>query len=117
MGKTILVIEDDIDTSTFLTTLLEDNGYTTLTATNGREGLEIARREKPDLITLDLMMPSQSGTDFYRNLVKDEALADIPIIVVSGTAGRHLAVKKPVAIFEKPIDRDAFISAVNQALG
>jgi len=115
--KKILVIDDEEDIVTFLTTLLEDNGYATISASNGNEGLEVARREKPDLITLDLLMPSQTGTDFYRNFVKDKDLADTPIIVVSGTAGRHLAVKKPAAVFEKPINPDAFLAAVQKALG
>lgn len=116
MSKKILVIDDEADIITFLTTLLEDNGFSAISAMDGQEGLEMARREKPDLITLDLMMPSQTGTDFYRNFKKDKDLADIPIIVVSGTAGRHLAVKKPAAIFEKPINPDAFIAAVKKAL-
>lgn len=116
MSKKILVIDDDDDIITYLTTLLEDHGYVTLSATDGRQGLELAKREMPDLITLDLLMPNQTGTDFYRKLVKDKDLADIPIIVVSGTAGRHLAVKKPAAVFQKPIDRDAFLEAVENAL-
>ncbi len=116
MSKKILVIDDDADMVTYLTTLLEDNGYTTISATNGREGLEAIRKERPDLVSLDLQMPNQTGTDFYRNLVKDKELAETPIIVVSGKAGRHLAVKKPAAIFEKPIDKDAFIAAVEKIL-
>ena len=116
MSKKILVIDDDADTVTYLTALLEDNGYTTVSATNGREGLEAIKREKPDLVSLDLQMPNQTGTDFYRNLVKDKELAKTPIIVVSGKAGRHLAVKNPAAVFEKPIDKDAFIAAVEKIL-
>lgn len=116
MNKKVLVIDDEVDVRTYLTTLLKKNGFETVVASNGREGLEIARRERPDLITLDLLMPNQSGTDFYRNLIKDKDLCDTPIIVVSGVPGRHLAVKKPVAVFDKPIDPSEFMSAVNQAL-
>lgn len=116
MSKKILVIDDDADTVTYLTTILEDNGYVTVSASNGREGLEAIRAEKPDLVSLDLQMPGQTGTDFYRNLVKNKELAGTPIIVVSGKAGRHLAVKKPAAVFEKPIDRDAYMAAVEKIL-
>ena len=86
-------------------------------ADNGVEGLAVAKQEKPDLVTLDLMMPNQSGTDFYRKLVKDKELCETPIIVVSGLAGRHLAVSEPAAVFDKPIDPEQFIAAVNRALG
>jgi CheY-like chemotaxis protein len=116
MSKKILVIDDEADVRTFLTTLLKKHGYETVTAENGHEGLEIARQERPDLVTLDLMMPNQSGTDFYRKLSKDKELSEIPIIVVSGVPGRHLAVKKPVAVFDKPIDPDEFMEVVNNTL-
>lgn len=117
MSKKILVIDDEADVVTFLTTLLQDHGFLTISAGNGHEGLELAKREKPDLVTLDLMMPDQSGTDFYRKLLKDKQLASVPIIVVSGTAGRHLAVKNPAAVFDKPINPDKFVAAVKKALG
>lgn len=117
MSKKILVIDDESDVRIFLTTLLKKHGYTTVVAENGVEGLAKAKEERPDLVTLDLMMPNQSGTDFYRKLVKDKELCDTPIIVVSGTAGRHLAVKEPAAVFDKSINPELFIEAVNKALG
>jgi len=114
--KTILVIDDEADVRTFLTAILKRNGYATVTAANGQMALEVARDVRPDLITLDLMMPNKSGTDFYRKMCKDEALAGIPVIVVSGTPGRHLAVKEPVAVFDKPINPDEFMDAVWKGL-
>ena len=117
MTRKILVIDDEADIRTFLITILKKHGYQTLTATNGSDGLNLVKSEHPDLVTLDLMMPNQSGTDFYRNLVKEDAFKDIPIIVISGLSGRHLAVKEPAAVFDKPINPDAFIAAVKKALG
>ena len=117
MSKKILVVDDEADVRRFLTAVLEKRGYETTTAADGREAFEIAQREKPDLIILDLMMPNQSGTDFYRRLMKDSGLSDTPIIVVSGLAGRHLALKEPVAVFDKPIDPDEFGAEVDRALG
>jgi two-component system cell cycle response regulator DivK len=117
MSKKILVVDDEADVRRFLTAVLEKRGYETLTAADGREAYEIARRERPDLVILDLMMPNQSGTDFYRRLTKDKELSETPIIVVSGLAGRHLALKEPVAVFDKPIDPDEFGAAVDGALG
>ena len=116
MSSKVLVIDDEADVRSFLVAVLKQGGYETLTASDGAEGLEIARREKPDVVILDLMMPNQSGTDFYRKLAKDSELGDTPIIIVSGLAGRHLAVKEPIAVFDKPIDPDEFLGAVERAL-
>jgi CheY-like chemotaxis protein len=115
--KKILIIDDEADVRRYLSALLKKHGYETLTAADGVAGLEVALRERPDLVTLDLMMPNQSGTDFYRNLVKDKLLGETPVVVVSGLPGRHLAVKRPAAVFDKPIEPEAFLAAVRAALG
>ncbi|MEJ2718849.1 MAG: hypothetical protein P8182_17255 [Deltaproteobacteria bacterium] len=73
--------------------------------------------EKPELITLDLQMSGDTGTRFYRNLSKSKEFKDLPVIVVSGIPGRHLAVSKPVAVFDKPIDRGALREAVKKIRG
>ena len=113
----VLIIDDEEDVRKYLSAILRKSGYETVTASDGNEGLRVARAEKPDLVTLDLMMPNQSGTDFYRNLTKDKELGETPVIVVSGLPGRHLAVREPVAVFDKPIDPAAFLAAVKQAIG
>lgn len=113
----ILIIDDEEDVRKYLSAILRKAGYETVMASDGNEGLRVARAEKPDLVTLDLMMPNQSGTDFYRNLAKDKDLGETPVIVVSGLPGRHLAVREPVAVFDKPIDPAAFLAAVKQAIG
>jgi CheY-like chemotaxis protein len=117
MSHTILVVDDEADVRKFLTAVLEKRGYNTLTAADGREAFEVVEREMPDLVILDLQMPEQSGTDFYRRLAKHKRLQNIPVIVVSGLAGRHLAVREPVAVFDKPIDPEEFGRAVDRALG
>ena len=61
MAKKILVIDDEPEMVTFLATLLEDNGYEILTATDGDEGLTKIKNEKPDLVSLDLLMPNKTG--------------------------------------------------------
>ncbi len=116
MSHTILVVDDEADVRTFLTAVLEKEGYRVVTASDGREALETAEKERPDLIVLDLQMPEQTGTDFYRRLTKDNTLRNTPIIVVSGVAGRHLAVTRPYAVFDKPIVPDEFVATVERAL-
>ena len=85
--KTILVIDDEPDIVSFLTTLLEDNGYRTVSAMDGREGIEKARSEKPDLVSLDITMPEKSGVKFYRELRSDPDLSKIPVVIVTGVSG------------------------------
>jgi len=117
MSKKILIIEDEEDVRSYLTVLLEKEGYEVTTASDGVQGLEAAKRETPDLITLDLQMPKDTGTDFYRKMHRDDKLAKVPIIVISGIPGRHLAVTKPVAVFDKPIDKDKLLEAVRATIG
>jgi DNA-binding response OmpR family regulator len=66
MSKIILAIDDEVDTLTFYSELLEDYKFTPITAENGIEGLKKAREEKPDLILLDIMMPKKSGMKTYK---------------------------------------------------
>ena len=117
MSQTILVVDDEADVRKFLTAVLEKYGYRVVAAEDGKRAFEEVENERPDLIVLDLQMPEQTGTDFYRRLLKHDALRDIPIIVVSGLAGRHLAVSRPYAVFDKPIDPDEFAATVERALG
>jgi CheY-like chemotaxis protein len=116
MAKKILVIDDDPIIVKYLTTLLADNGYETCSAGSTTEGLEVVRREKPDLITLDLQMPGEWGPRFYRNLRKDKGLKNIPVIVVSGIDGDH-AIKDAVAFLSKPFDPDKLLGLVKKTIG
>jgi CheY-like chemotaxis protein len=117
MSYTVLVVDDEADVRAFLTAVLEKAGYRVVTAADGGKALAVVEDEKPDLIVLDLQMPDQTGTDFYRRLMKQQELRDTPVIVVSGIAGRHLAVSRPFAVFDKPIVPDEFIATVESALG
>ena len=83
MSKRILVVDDEQDVRVFMTTLLETSGFKPLAATNGQEGLEMARRQKPALIIMDIMMPKESGIFMYREVKKDPQLSGIPVIMVS----------------------------------
>ncbi|MFH1436872.1 MAG: response regulator [Pseudomonadota bacterium] len=114
--KKIMVVDDEEDQLDFYSMVLEDSGYEVITAKNGKEALDAARREKPDLVVLDLMMPNQTGTDFYRKLSREKELKDTPIIVVSALSYRYLAVKRAAAVFDKPVDREKFLEAVGKAL-
>ena len=85
--KKILIIDDEKDVITYLDTLFKNNGYDTISADNADDGIEKAKTEKPDLVSLDIVMPGKSGIQVYRTLRDDEQLKRIPVIVVTAATG------------------------------
>jgi len=116
MPKKILIIDDDPVIVRYLQAVFSDNGYATCTASSSMEGLEVVRREKPDLITLDLQMPGEWGPRFYRKLRQDRELKDIPVIVISGIDGVH-AVKDAVVFVSEPSAPEKLIGIVKNTIG
>lgn len=84
--KRILFVEDEMDLLEMVSFRLEQKGYEIITATNGKEGLDKARKEKPDLILLDLMLPEKSGYEVCRTLKSDTQTKVIPIIILTARA-------------------------------
>jgi len=124
-GRKILVIDDEPDIVSFLTTLLQDHGYETCSAKDGEEGWEKVRGEHPDLICLDLLMPQKSGVKLYGQIRKDPALRHIPVIMITGFGPpeypgidfkrfihQRSAVPPPDGYLEKPINPDALIETI-----
>lgn len=90
MGKKILIVEDDMDFAESISMILENKGFEMSLASNLEEGLEKARAEKPDLILLDIMMPTGTeGFHFVWKLRKEEdpRVRNVPIIVISAIHG------------------------------
>ena len=125
----ILIIDDEPDIVMYLTTLLEDNGYTVLSAPDGKTGLDLVRTESPDLICLDVMMPKMTGVALYQELKTDPKLKQIPCVIISayesaytfkGTAFRRLvrdkSIPEPLEFFEKPLNIPVFLGFVNNYL-
>jgi len=112
-----LVVDDEDDSRLLLRHFLEDFGCRVLAARSGPEALELARREHPDLITVDLMMPGMSGWQFVNALKSDPSISDIPVVVVSIVAetggGRLLGA---VDMLRKPVERDEFLKVLWRAL-
>ena len=122
MSKRVLIVDDEADVRVFLETLLKENGYETVVATDGDAGFEMARKVHPDAITLDIIMPHETGVKFYRKLIKDADLKDTPVIILSGVTrykdlfGRdHATMPKPLAFVEKPIDQAELLALLKKA--
>ena len=122
-------MDDEPDVVSYLEMLLRDNGYETVSASDGQEALEMVRREKPDLVTLDISMPEASGTRFYKEIKTDPELASIPVIIVTAVTGYggdpyayekfisgRRTVPPPEAFFPKPIDKEEFLKTVQRLL-
>ena len=129
MSKKILVVDDELDMRTFITTLLETNGFKPLSAADGVEGMEIAHAKRPSLIILDVMMPRESGISMYRELKNDPDLKDIPVIMVSALSKKTFfhsqkvldeykeeKIPEPAAYIEKPPEPDELLEAVQKSL-
>ena len=121
--KKILVIDDDPAIITFMTALLEDNGYDVVTAVNGAEGLEQAKNESPDLITLDITMPEKSGVRFYRDVKESEQFKDTPVIMVTGVMqefknfiSSRRQVPPPDGYVTKPVDQALLLKTISEVL-
>jgi DNA-binding response OmpR family regulator len=122
--KKILVVDDESDIVKWLTVLFENNGYEVLSASDGVEGFEKANAEIPDIITLDITMPKESGVRMYRDLCESESLSGIPVIILTGVSRefeKFISTRKqvpaPAAYLEKPVDDKELLQKVRELVG
>ena len=110
-GRRILVVDDEEDVRTFLTTVLEDAGAEVLIAKDGEEAIAVAGKEKPDLITLDLSMPGRDGGEVYEAIRKDKDLEALPVCVITGRPELRKLIydrdfRRPEGYLDKPVSED-----------
>lgn len=115
--KKILVVDDDPDIVDYLTTVLRERGYDTCSASDGDVAMEVLVSEFPDLVTLDLEMPHEWGPKFFRKFSRIPEFRDLPVIVISGLPGIHLAIRKAVGTVRKPFDPEEVLRIVEGAIG
>lgn len=121
--RKILITDDEPDVLAYLSTFFEDEGFQVVKATNGKECVAQAKKEKPDLITLDITMPEESGVRAFRDLQDEETTKAIPIVIITGVSPEfkkfietRKQVEPPTAYFEKPVDRSALLAKVKEIL-
>jgi DNA-binding response OmpR family regulator len=125
-GGKILIIEDESDVSTYLQTILTANGYESATCDSAACGMDMVRQFQPDLISLDIMMPQETGISFYVKLRQAKDIAFIPVIIISGAVQEKEfdlksfvsdeSIPPPEYYLEKPIDVDEFLSVIKKLL-
>jgi two-component system, OmpR family, phosphate regulon response regulator PhoB len=121
----VLVVDDEPDMRFFLCNLLGGCGYVTIHAENRRDGLRKAKRERPALIILDVMMANEDGLQLYRDLKEDRRLRSIPVIMVSSVGKKAFlqyqksyctlpgaAPVAPGAYLKKPLNAEELIGWV-----
>ena len=128
--KKVLIVDDEMDMRIFLSTLLETSGYKTIIATNGEEGMQKARKHKPAVIILDVLMPKSGGIQMYREVKTDEHLKTTPVIMISAIAKktffhsmkmlnsyRDETVPEPEGYIEKPPESDELLETLAKCIG
>ena len=120
--KMILCIEDEPEMIELIRLILSRHGFNIRGADGGKEGLEIIRKEHPDLVLLDLMMPEMDGWEVYQLIKADESIRNIPVIIVTAKAqsidkvlGLHIA--KVDDYISKPFSPQELLTSVDNVLG
>lgn len=128
--RTVLVVDDEMHLRIFIGAVFETAGFTPVLARDGEDGLNKARSRRPDLISLDLMMPGEGGVRMFRELKADPGLKDVPVMIVSAVGGptfEHALetlraatggpLPGPGAYVEKPPKPEALLAAAERLLG
>jgi DNA-binding response OmpR family regulator len=119
--KRIICVEDEAEMIDLIRLILTRRGFDVKGANGGKEGLEAIRKETPDLVLLDLMMPDMDGWEVYQQMKADEKTRDIPVIVVTAKAqsidkvlGLHIA--KVDDYIAKPFSPQELLNSVEKVL-
>ncbi|MDI6640799.1 MAG: response regulator [Elusimicrobiota bacterium] len=119
--KEILIIDDERDTAKLIAVYLQDEGYNTLLAYNGPDGIAIARERKPELVILDLYMPGMDGFSVLKVLKQDKETQHIPIVILTGHDTKGYKEKclmlGAVEYFTKSFSEKELISEIKRMVG
>jgi DNA-binding response OmpR family regulator len=120
--KRVVCIEDEPEMIDLVRLILGRKGFNVIGANGGIEGLETVRREQPDLVLLDLMMPDMDGWEVYQQMKADSVLREIPVVVVTAKAqsidkvlGLHIA--KVDDYITKPFGPQELLESVEKIIG
>ncbi len=119
--KSVLYIEDDLEMIDLVSLIIGRRGYDVVGAHGGREGLDLAQQNPPDLILLDLMMPDLDGWDVYKQLKANESTSNVPVIIITAKSqaidrvlGLHIA--KVDDYISKPFRPQELLDSIEKIL-
>lgn len=125
-SKKILIIDDEPDVVTYLSAVLEANGYKSYATDDIKSAMEQVKHIHPDLICLDIVMPGETGISFYTRLREDNEFKTTPVIIISGivesekfdfhTYMKDDSIPPPECYLEKPINVDMYIKKVKELI-
>ena len=120
MAKVILVVDDDPKDLVLIRDLLRLSGFTTIEATGGEQGIELAKSKKPDLILMDILMPKVDGYTACREIKMDKATKAIPVVMLTSLdyelnkeLGRDMGAN---GYMTKPVDRQELLDVISRFL-
>jgi DNA-binding response OmpR family regulator len=116
-NKTVLLVDDDPDILSAMSTVISSRGYRVLTATDGNMGLAVAERESPDLVVVDMMMPKKSGFLVLEKLKTRKEAAPKVIMITGNEGGRHRAYAEMLGVddyLRKPFAMDKLIESIQR---
>lgn len=117
-GKRILVVDDEPDIAKLIQIYLEKEGYFVIKAFNGEEAIALARKEKPDLVTLDIMMEKMDGFEVLRQLKNDPSTLNIPVVILSIVSDERKGFRMGATDYlSKPINPRRLVKVINDILG
>jgi two-component system phosphate regulon response regulator PhoB len=120
-GASILIVDDDPEIVGMLSTRLEAHGYKVSTASDGKAAIEKAKRERPQLVLLDVMMPGKSGWEVARALKQDPVTKDIKIVMVTAIGEQVNELTSPLygadAYIDKPFEFKRLESVIAGLVG
>jgi DNA-binding response OmpR family regulator len=118
VGASILVVDDDPEIVAMLQTRLTHRGYNVSTANDGHRAIELAKRERPDLVLLDVMMPGKSGWEVARALKQDPVTQGIKIVMVTAIGEQVNEITSPLygadAHIDKPFEFERLEEVISQ---
>ncbi len=128
--RKVLIVDDDEGTRIFVEEIMRSEGWTTFTGVTGREALELASQEEPDLIILDVAMPEMDGFEAFQRLRTDPITKDIPIVMLTDinqltpearqdaeSMEKRFGVSRPEAFVDKPVSMDFLLQTIMGVVG
>jgi CheY-like chemotaxis protein len=117
--RTVLVVDDEFGIAELFEAILEDEGYRVLTASNGRHGLEVLAKDRPDLVFLDYMMPVMDGATMLGRMAADQTLHEIPVVMMSSIPEAAVAERCSgyVKFMRKPFGVSQVMDVVERLVG
>lgn len=115
--KTILVVDDEQMLREAVADALRDEGYVALEGADGREAVEIFARERPDLVLMDVMMPTLDGRDALRLMRSAQVVALVPVVMMSAAVPPAMLDPAIAGFLAKPFDLDQLLALVAELIG